>query len=83
MVLYLTNEITVESSKLLRRAYESEWIDQREETKKCFIILCEALKQSQELMILMYPMNLETFTRVNCLKSVWVTTIKKKTITDH
>lgn len=65
MVLYLTNEITIESSKLINRVYESEWIDQPEQTKKCVIIFCEVLKQPQELMILIYPLNLETFTRVS------------------
>lgn len=65
MVLYLTNEITIESGKLIYRIFESDWMDQSQATKNCVVIFCEVLKQPQELAILIYPLSLETFTRVS------------------
>lgn len=68
MLLYLMNEITLTSGNLINCGYESDWISQPEETKKTLIILCEALKQPQMLMIYIYPLDLETFKRVKLKK---------------
>ncbi|KAJ6649329.1 hypothetical protein Bhyg_04563 [Pseudolycoriella hygida] len=58
----LSDEITSSSDELSFCLYESNWIGQTESCKKLLIIFCEVLKQPQELKILVYPMNLETFT---------------------
>lgn len=65
LVMYLTNEITVASDRLLYRLFESDWSEQSESCKKCVIILGEVLKKSQLLVIWVYPLNLETFAKVS------------------
>lgn len=64
-VMYLGNEITLASDRLSYCLFESNWIEQTESSKKYFIILCEVLKQPQHMVILIYPLNLQTFTSVS------------------
>lgn len=64
VVLYLGNEITIASAELMYCLFESDWIGQP--ITKDLVILVEALKKPQQLIILqLYPMNLMTFTSVN------------------
>ena len=65
VILFLANEITLESDRLSYCLFESNWFQQSEATKKCVIIMCEMIKQPQQLTIFLYPMNLETFTSVS------------------
>ncbi len=65
IIMYIANEITVESDRLSYCLFESNWIDQPEYTKKCVIILGEMMKIPQQLAVFIYPMNLEKFTSVS------------------
>ncbi len=65
IIMYLANEITEESDRLSYCLFESNWIDQPEYTKKCVIIMCEMIRSPQQLVVFIYPMNLETFTSVS------------------
>lgn len=65
LFMHLANEITVESGRLSYCLFESNWIEQSETTKKCIIILCEMMKQPQQLKVFIYPLNLDTFTAVS------------------
>ncbi len=65
MIMYLANEITIESDQLSYCLFESNWFDQSESTKKCVIILCEMIKKPHQLKVFIYPMNLEKFTSVS------------------
>lgn len=67
IVLYLANEITDASNQLSYCLFESNWMEQSEKCKKCVIILGEVLKRPQQLIIFIYPMNLDTFTKVSLL----------------
>ncbi|XP_037050264.1 odorant receptor 22a-like [Bradysia coprophila] len=60
-VMYLANDITLASDRLSYCLFESNWTEQTESCKKYVLIMGEVLKQPQRLMILIYPMNLETF----------------------
>ncbi|XP_037049666.1 odorant receptor 94b-like [Bradysia coprophila] len=60
-VMYLANNITVASDRLSYCLFESNWIERTESCKRYVLILGEVLRQPQELIILTYPMNLETF----------------------
>ncbi|XP_037040850.1 odorant receptor 94a-like isoform X2 [Bradysia coprophila] len=62
MIMHFGNEITDSSSRLGYRLFESNWIEQTETDKKYVLIMCEILKQPLEIVILIYPLNLETFT---------------------
>ncbi len=64
-IMYLANEITIESGRLSYCLFESNWIDQSESTKKIVIIFCELIKKPQQLVVFIYPMNLEKFTSVS------------------
>ncbi|XP_037039751.1 putative odorant receptor 71a [Bradysia coprophila] len=65
MITYFGNEIMLSSSRLSYSLFESEWIGQPQSTMKCIIIFGEYLKQSHELLIgKLYPLTLETFTRI-------------------
>nr|QGW45400.1 odorant receptor 27 [Bradysia odoriphaga] len=65
MITYLGNEIMLSSSRLTYSLFESEWIGQPHSTQKCIIIFGEYLKQSHEMLIgKLYPLTLETFTRI-------------------
>lgn len=56
------------SNRLSYSLFESNWIDRPESTKKYLIIFGEYLKEPHELVIVkLFPLTLETFTRV-CLK---------------
>ncbi|XP_037034389.1 odorant receptor 30a-like [Bradysia coprophila] len=59
--MYLANDITVASDRLSYCLFESNWIDQTESCKKHVLIMGEVLKEPQKLVVLIYPMNLETF----------------------
>ncbi|XP_037033998.1 odorant receptor 94a-like [Bradysia coprophila] len=61
LVTYLANEITVASNRLSYCLFESNWVERAESGKKYFLIMGEVLKQPQQLVILIYPMNLGTF----------------------
>lgn len=66
LVMYLGNEIYLESYGLPYCLFESNWMDQSESCKKIIIIMSEVLKKPQELVIFkLYPMNLERFTSVS------------------
>lgn len=65
LVMYLANEITWASDCLSYCLFESNWLDQTERCKKSVLILGEIFKRPQQLVILIFPMNLETFTRVS------------------
>lgn len=68
MVTYLGNEIYLTSNRLSYSLFESNWIDQPQITKKYVIIFAEIVKASQVLVIAkVYPLTLETFTKV-CFK---------------
>ncbi|XP_037039734.1 odorant receptor 94b-like [Bradysia coprophila] len=64
LVMYLANDITVSSDRLSYCLFESNWIEQTESCKKYVLIMAEMLKQPQQLVILIYPMNLETFVKI-------------------
>lgn len=69
MITYFGNEIKLSSNRLSYSLFESTWINQTHSTKKCVIIFGEYLKQPHQLVIgKLYPLTLETFTRVrlNC-----------------
>ncbi|XP_037040972.1 putative odorant receptor 71a [Bradysia coprophila] len=61
LVMYLANGITVASDRLSYCLFESNWIEQTQSCKKYVLIMGEVLKQPQQLVILIYPMNLESF----------------------
>lgn len=63
--MYLANEIKIESDRLTYSLFESNWMDQSESTKKYVLILCEMIKRPQQLVVFVYPMNLEKFTSVS------------------
>ncbi|XP_037037879.1 putative odorant receptor 71a [Bradysia coprophila] len=64
MVMYLANDITDASDRLSYCLFQSNWIEQTESCKKYVLIMGEVLKQPQQLVVLIYPMNLETFMRI-------------------
>lgn len=65
LVTYLANEITTSSENLSYCMYGSNWIDLSESSKRNVLIVGEVLKQPQQLVILIYPINVETFTAVS------------------
>lgn len=70
MVMYCGNEITLASDRLSYALFESDWVDQPQSTKKNIIIFGELPMQPCELIILeLYPLTLETFTRVRLIDS--------------
>ncbi|XP_037039745.1 odorant receptor 22a-like [Bradysia coprophila] len=65
MITYLGNEILLSSGRLTYSLFESEWIGKLHSTIKCIIIFGEYMKQSHEMLIgKLYPLTLETFTRI-------------------
>ncbi|XP_037042354.1 odorant receptor 94b-like [Bradysia coprophila] len=65
MITYFGNEIMLSSNRLSYSLFESNWYNQPHSTKKCVIIFGEYLKQPQAMMIgKLYPLTLETFTRI-------------------
>ncbi|XP_037039750.1 putative odorant receptor 71a [Bradysia coprophila] len=65
MITYFGNEILVKSSRLSYSLFEVDWVDQPRSTTKCIIIFGEYLRQSHQLLIgRLYPLTLETFTRI-------------------
>jgi len=65
MITYFGNEIMLTSDRLSYSLFESNWYEQPQSTKKCILIFGEYLKQPQQLVIgKLYPLTLETFTRV-------------------
>nr|QGW45401.1 odorant receptor 28 [Bradysia odoriphaga] len=64
LAMYMANEITDASDGLSYCLFKSNWIEQTESCKKYVLIMGEVLKQPQQLVILIYPMNLETFVKV-------------------
>lgn len=67
MVMYFGNGIKESSDQLSYSLFESNWVVQSKSYRKCIVILTEALRQPQEIMVCkLYYLNLETFTTV-CL----------------
>ena len=65
MISYLGNEIKLSSDHLSYCLFESDWMAQPESTKKRVVIFGEFLKKPHLLVIgKIYPLTLETFTRV-------------------
>ncbi|XP_037049878.1 odorant receptor 94b-like [Bradysia coprophila] len=65
MITYLGNEIMLSSSALSYSLFESDWIGQPHSTQKCIIIFAEYLKRSHAMLTdKLYPLTLETFTRI-------------------
>ncbi|XP_037039744.1 putative odorant receptor 71a [Bradysia coprophila] len=65
MITYFGNEILVTSGRLSFSLFEADWVDQPPSTTKCIIIFGEYLRQSHQLLIgRLYPLTLETFTRI-------------------
>ncbi|XP_037039749.1 putative odorant receptor 71a [Bradysia coprophila] len=65
MITYFGNEIMLSSGRLTYCLFESEWIGQPRSTTKCIIIFGEYLRQSDVMLIgKLYPLTLETFTRI-------------------
>lgn len=66
METYFGNEIVLASSRLSYALFECDWIDQCNLCKKSMIILMEALKRPQKLIIgKIYSLDLEIFTSVS------------------
>ncbi|KAJ6629742.1 Odorant receptor 22a [Pseudolycoriella hygida] len=63
-VMFFASEISSSSGRVSFCLYESNWIGQTESYKKLLLIFCEVLKQPEELKVLIYPMNLETFSSI-------------------
>lgn len=71
LITYLGNEITIASDRLSYCLFESDWTNQPQSTKKCMIIFGEYLKKAHEMEVFkLYPVTLETFTRVYHLQHV-------------
>ena len=68
LVMYLANDITDTSGRLTYSLFESNWVEQPELCKKYVLMMGEVLKRPQQLIILIYPMNLETFMTVSEIK---------------
>ncbi|XP_037025588.1 odorant receptor 94b-like [Bradysia coprophila] len=65
IITYFGNEIMLSSNRLSYCLFESDWYNQPQSTKKCVVIFGEHLKQPQQLVICkLYPLTLETFTRI-------------------
>lgn len=65
MITYFGNEIMLSSGRLSYCLFESDWYNQPQTTQKCIVIFGECLKQPQQIVIgKLYPLTLETFTRV-------------------
>ncbi|XP_037049379.1 odorant receptor 30a-like [Bradysia coprophila] len=65
IVTYFGNEIMLSSDCLTYSLFESEWIGQPHSTQTDVIIFGEYLKRSHEILIgKLYPLTLETFTRI-------------------
>lgn len=72
MITYFGNEIMLSSDRLTYSLFESNWYDQPQTTKKCILVFGEYLKQPQVLVIgKLYPLTLETFTRVRSVLLSW------------
>ncbi|XP_037037050.1 odorant receptor 94b-like [Bradysia coprophila] len=68
MITYLGNEIMLSSSWLKYSLFESEFVGQPHSTKRCILVFGEYLKQPHEMLIgKLYPLTLETFTRVRVI----------------
>lgn len=65
MITYLGNEVMLSNHRLSYSLFESNWITQPQSTKKSILIFGEYLKRPHQLLIgKLYPLTLETFTRV-------------------
>ncbi len=65
IVMLLGNKIMESSDRLSYCLFESDWISQSPKCKKCIVIMAEALKKPQEIIVCkLYPLNLQTFTAV-------------------
>lgn len=66
LIMNFGNEIKLASDRLSYCLFESDWINRPQTTKKIVLIFGEFLKQPHQLTVLkLYPLNLETFTRVS------------------
>nr|QGW45416.1 odorant receptor 43 [Bradysia odoriphaga] len=65
MITYFGNEIMLASNRVSYSLFESDWIEQPQSTKKNIIIFGEYLRQPRVLVVgKLYPLTLETFTRI-------------------
>nr|QGW45405.1 odorant receptor 32 [Bradysia odoriphaga] len=65
MITYLGNEIMLSSNRLSYTLFESDWYNQPPSTRKNIVIFGEYLKRPKKLLVgKLYPLTLETFTRV-------------------
>lgn len=66
MIMYFGNEIKLASDRLSYCLFECDWIEQSQSNKRSIILFGELLYQPHQMVILtLYPLTLETFTRVS------------------
>lgn len=82
LVTYFASEITTASDDLSYRLFESNWINQTLSCKKLVLIVGEVLKQPLQLVIWVYPMNLQTFTSVSRVGAPVTTTVTIRALKD-
>lgn len=83
MVMYFGNEIKSSSNQLSYYLFESNWINQSTSCKVCVIIFGGLLKRPHQMVVgKVYPLTLETFTKVCLSYMQTVETIKQYSITD-
>lgn len=67
MITYFGNEIMLSSDSLSYSLFQSNWMVQPQSTRKYIIIFAEYLKRPHELLVYkLYPLTLDTFTKVFC-----------------
>lgn len=65
MIMYFGNEITLASDRLSYALFESDWVDRSQSIKKKVFMFGEFLVKPQQMVLLqLYPLTLDTFTRV-------------------
>lgn len=71
MITYFGNEIMLASDRLTYSLFKSKWMKQTHIVKKLIIIFGEYLKKPQKVVTAkLYPLTLETFTRVRSLSGL-------------
>ncbi len=65
MVTFFGNEIKLTSENLSYKLFACNWMDQSEGSKKYILILMEVLKRPQQLVIGIFPLDLDIFTTVS------------------
>lgn len=81
--MHFGNEIKILSDRFSYCLFETDWVDQHLLSIKLLVIFSEQLKQPQQMTILkLYPIDLETFTRV-CIKYIYIPRAHKRPFTGH